>query len=127
LARHLRELVCGHGRNAPCAVELKVERHIYGLTIRARIAYVRVTNASSLLETLDNMKTQLNFADDGVEDFAILCIKTSLDYEKQRVANGVDRFDRFDRFERFELYDEQAGPNHPMSILKQNPLISQTQ
>ena len=85
---------------------------------KARIAYLRVTRASSLPETLDNMKTQLNFADGGVEDFAILCIKTSLDYEKQRVANGVDRFER---------YDEQAGPNHPMSILKQHPLISQAQ
>jgi hypothetical protein len=62
------------------------------------------------------MKTRLNFADGGVEDFAILCIKTSLDYEEQRLARGVNHFER---------YGDNAGANHPMSILKGHPLMSQ--
>jgi hypothetical protein len=61
------------------------------------------------------MKARLKFADGGVEDFAILCIKTSLEYEAQRVESGVKKFER---------YSDDAGPDHPMSKLKQHPLMN---
>jgi serine/threonine protein kinase len=81
-----------------------------GRSIEAR----REQSAKTLPGTLDNMRKDLNFANDSVEDFAILCIKTSLDYENKRVDRGNTRFER---------YSENAGPGHPMLILKQHPLI----
>jgi hypothetical protein len=61
------------------------------------------------------MKARLKFADGGVEDFAILCIKTSLEYEAQRVESGVKKFER---------YSDDAGPDHPMNKLKRHPLMN---
>jgi len=72
-------------------------------------------NTRTLPDIVNTMKTRLNFADGGVEDFAILCIKTSLDYEEQRSAQGVNHFER---------YGDNAGANHPMSILKAHPLMN---
>jgi serine/threonine protein kinase len=65
--------------------------------------------------TLDNMKARLKFADGGVEDFAILCIKTSLTYENEREGKGITSFER---------YSDAAGPDHPLNILKRHPLMN---
>jgi hypothetical protein len=75
----------------------------------------RQLSATTLPTTLDAMKKDLNLANGGVEDFAMLCIKTALKYEENRLAQGINRFER---------YDENAGPDHPMSILKQHPLMN---
>jgi hypothetical protein len=81
----------------------------------SRIRYLRTTYGHSLPEEIGNLKKELNLADRGVEDFAMLCIKTALDYEEKRLAQGINRFER---------YDEKAGPDHPMSILKRHPLMN---
>jgi hypothetical protein len=81
----------------------------------AQKMYKRATSDKTLPTTLDAMKRDLNLANGGVEDFAMLCIKTALKYEENRLAQGINRFER---------YDENAGPDHPMSILKQHPLMS---
>jgi serine/threonine protein kinase len=75
----------------------------------------RQLSATTLPTTLDAMKKDLNLANGGVEDFAMLCIKTALKYEENRLAQGINRFER---------YDENAGPDHPMSILKPHPLMN---
>jgi len=77
--------------------------------------YQRATSDKTLPTTLDAMKKDLNLANGGVEDFAMLCIKTALKYEEDRLAQGINRFER---------YDANAGPYHPMSILKQHPLMN---
>jgi serine/threonine protein kinase len=86
------------------------------LTGVADFNFLAMRRNQNLPDILDKMKARLNFADGGVEDFAILCIKTSLDYEEQRSAQGVNHFER---------YGDNAGANHPMSILKGHPLMSQ--
>jgi hypothetical protein len=80
-----------------------------------RIRYLRTTYGHTLPEEIGNLKKKLNLADRGVEDFAMLCIKTALEYEEKRLAQGINRFER---------YDENAGPDHPMSILKRHPLMN---
>jgi hypothetical protein len=75
----------------------------------------RQLSAKTLPTTLAAMKKDLNLANGGVEDFAMLCIKTALEYEEKRLAQGINRFER---------YDENAGQDHPMSILKQHPLMN---
>jgi len=77
--------------------------------------YQRATSAKTLPTTLDAMKRDLNLANGGVEDFAMLCIKTALKYEEDRLSQGTTRFER---------YDENAGQDHPMSILKRHPLMN---
>jgi serine/threonine protein kinase len=92
------------------------QKNIYTAGMRGE-ALLRIRNEKGEYEEgiLDNMKARLKFADGGVEDFAILCIKTSLEYETQRVENGVKKFER---------YSDDAGPNHPMNKLKRHPLMN---